>query len=172
MAEIFRDDRLGQKPTFQFSECCCIWPPGGAAAFVYVFSFWPFWRSPDCLFWVFIGPADSLAQDSSYMWNPEGCSSFFSFYEAKRKQTLAHLPSSSIAGTIFIPQPSYEVKKSSGHLELSVDTLTTTLGPLVWMLGAKTFKNGRKFTRVLCLDLHDSNMSDQICIKLFVTLQI
>ena len=99
-------------------------------------------------------------------------SSFFSFYEAKRKQTLAHLPSSSIAGTIFIPQPSYEVKKSSGHLELSVDTLTTTLGPLVWMLGAKTFKNVRKFARVLCLDLHDSNISDQICIKLFVTLQI
>ena len=87
MAEIGRDDRLGQKPTFQFRECCCIWPPGGAVAFVYVFSFWPFWRSPDCLFWVFIGPADSLAQDSSYMWNPEGCSSYFSFYKPKCKQT-------------------------------------------------------------------------------------
>ena len=90
----------------------------------------------------------------------------------KRFLPSAHLPSSSIAGTIFIPQPSYEVKKSSGHLELSVDTLTTTLGPLVWMLGAETFKNVRKFARVLCLDLHDSNICDQICIKLFVTLQI
>ena len=144
MAEICRDDRLGQKPTFQFSECCCIWPPGGAAAFVYVFSFWPFWRSPDCLFWVFIGPADSLAQDSLCMWNPEGCSSFFSFYEAKRKQTLAHLPSSSIAGTIFISQPSYEVKKSSGQKDLPVDTLTNTLGPLVWLKKAEMYLRTQK----------------------------
>ena len=97
---------------------------------------------------------------------------FFHSMRQNVNKLLAHLPSSSIAGTIFIPQPSYEVKKSSGHLELSVDTLTTTLGPLVWMLGAETFKNVRKFARVLCLDLHDSNISDQICIKLFVTLQI
>ena len=143
--------------------------------FVYVVSFWPFWRSPLCLFWIFLVQQIPWLKTHHICEIQRGVLPFFHSMRQninKRFLPSAHLPSSPIAGTIFIPQPSYEVKKSSGHLKLSVDALTTTLGPLVWMLGAETFKNVRKFARVLCLDLHDSNISDQICIKLFVTLQI
>ena len=65
---------------------------------------------------------------------------FFHSMRQNVNKLLAHLPSSSIAGTIFISQPSYEVKKSSGQKDLPVDTLTNTLGPLVWLQIAKTYK--------------------------------
>ena len=55
MGDILRDDRLGQKPTLEFSEKFCISTPGGVRAFVYVFIFWPFWRPAPpffLLFWV------------------------------------------------------------------------------------------------------------------------
>ena len=63
---------------------------------------------------------------------------FFHSMRQNVNKLLAHLPSSSIAGTIFISQPSYEVIKSSGQKDLPVDTLTKTLGPLVWLQIAKT----------------------------------
>ena len=59
-AQILRDDRTGQKPTFLFCEHFCRSPPGGAAAFVYVLGFWPFWRSVHCDFPLFLVPLESL----------------------------------------------------------------------------------------------------------------
>ena len=41
-ADILKDDRTGQKPTFLFSEYFFRSPLGGAVAFVYVLGFWPF----------------------------------------------------------------------------------------------------------------------------------
>ena len=72
------------------------------------------------------------------------------FFHSKRQNInksflpSAHLPSSSIAGTIFISQPSYEVKKSSGQKDLPVDTLTNTLGPLVWLKKAEMYLRTQK----------------------------
>ena len=59
-AEILKDDRTGQKPTFLFCKHFRRSPPGGAAAFVYVLGFWPFWRSVHCDFPVFLVPLKSL----------------------------------------------------------------------------------------------------------------
>ena len=50
--------------------------------------------------------------------------------------------SGSLATTIAISQPSYEVNKSSGHQELSVDTLTITLGLVIHVCSLANF--GRK----------------------------
>ena len=55
------------------------------------------------------------------------------------KRPLSRFPlSTPLAATVFIPQPGYEVKKSAGHQGLSVDTLTSSLGPLVRLEMAKT----------------------------------
>ena len=69
---------------------------------------------------------------------------FFHSMRQNVNKLLAHLPSSSIAGTIFISQPSYEVKKSSGQKDLPVDTLTNTLGPLVWLKKAEMYLRTQK----------------------------
>ena len=48
--------------------------------------------------------------------------------------------SCSLATTFVISEPSYEVNKSSGHQELSVDTLTITLWPLIQLQMAETYQ--------------------------------
>ena len=53
---------------------------------------------------------------------------FFHSMRQNVNKLLAHLPSSSIAGTIFISQPSYEVKKSSGQKDLPVAELAKSIG--------------------------------------------
>ena len=57
MGDILRDDRIGQKPTLEFSENFCISTPDGVRAFVYVFILLAFSRTSSKKIEFFLGPA-------------------------------------------------------------------------------------------------------------------
>ena len=57
MGDILRDDRIGQKPTLEFSEKNCISTPDGVRAFVYVFILLAFSRTSSKKIEFFLGPA-------------------------------------------------------------------------------------------------------------------
>ena len=83
-ADILKDDRTGQKPTFLFSEYFCRSPPGGVVAFVYVLGFWPFWGSGKCDFQLFLAPFKSWDKNLQNIKFLEWNVSPNSFYGQKR----------------------------------------------------------------------------------------
>ena len=87
MNETFRSYRLGQKPTFWFSECFNFLTPGGAVAFVYVFTNQLIWGLWDPFFPLFFGFSESLGQNTPDI-KVAGWDLWYStFHKPKRKQT-------------------------------------------------------------------------------------
>ena len=66
MAQTFRDDSLGQNPTFLLSKCFYFMTPGGAAAFVYFLTKQPVWRCLKDLISNFFGFSESLGKSTLY----------------------------------------------------------------------------------------------------------
>ena len=87
MNETFRCYRLGQKPTFLFSDCLDFLTPGGAVAFVYVFTNWLNWSSEGHFFPTFFGFSESLGQNTPYIEVSRWDLWYSSFDKPKRKQT-------------------------------------------------------------------------------------
>ena len=87
MAETFRKYRLGQKPNFLFCKCFNFLTPGGAVAFVYVFTNRLIWRGQDPFFPLLYGFSESLGQNTPYIEVSRWDLWYSSFYKPKRKQT-------------------------------------------------------------------------------------
>ena len=86
MAQTFRDDSLGQNPTFLLSKCFYFMTPGGAAAFVYFLTKQPVWRCLKDLISNFFGFSESLGKSTLYTLISKWDLSRYSFYKQKRKR--------------------------------------------------------------------------------------
>ena len=90
MAQTFRDDSLGQNPTFLLSKCFYFMTPGGAAAFVYFLTKQPVWRCLKDLISIFLVFLNPWVKIHYILWYLMGISKGTHFISKNVNVTIAN----------------------------------------------------------------------------------